>query len=79
MKSNRIERSSQILEKYKKYCDNLLKTNQSETAEERKIDRKVEKEYQQIRQGYKKRPVTKIIIRKAIRRIKNKKTAGRLG
>ena len=27
MKSNRIERSSQILEKYKKYCDNLLKTN----------------------------------------------------
>ena len=33
-KNTRIEFSSQILEKYKKYYNNLLKTRQSETAEE---------------------------------------------
>ena len=36
-KNNRIECSSQILEEYKKYYKNLLKTRQSETAEETQI------------------------------------------
>ena len=48
--------TSQILEEYKKY-ENMLKTRQSETAEETQILCKVEKEFQQItnRQGDKKR------------------------
>ena len=80
-KNNRIESSSQILEEYKKYYENLLKTRQSETAEETQIKFKVEKEFQQItnRQGGKKERITEIIIRKAIRRMKNKKAADRLG
>ena len=73
--------SSQILEEYKKYYENLLKTRQSETAEETQIKFKVEKEFQQItnRQGDKKERTTEIIRRKAIRRMKNKKAADRLG
>ena len=47
-KNNRIESSSQILEEYRKYYENLLKTRQSETAEETQIQCKVEKEFQQI-------------------------------
>ena len=56
-KNNRIEYSTQILEEYKKYYKNLLKTRQSETAEETQIQCKVEREFQQItnRQGDKKR------------------------
>ena len=48
--------TSQILEEYKKY-ENMLKTRQSETAEETQILCKVEKEFQQITniQGDKKR------------------------
>ena len=34
--------SSQILEEYKKYYENLLKTRQSETAEETQIQCEVE-------------------------------------
>ena len=73
--------SSQILEEYKKYYENLLKTRQSERAKERQIQFKVEKEFQQItnRQGDKKERTTEIIITKAIRRMKNKKAADRLG
>ena len=80
-KNNRIESSSQILEEYKKYYENLLKTRQSETTEETQIDCKVEKKFQQItnRQEDKKEIITEIIIRKAIRRMKNKKAADRLG
>ena len=65
-KNNRIESSSQILEEYKKY-ENLLKTRQSERAEETHIHRKAEKEFQQItnRQGNIKEGITEIIIRKA--------------
>ena len=79
--NNRIESSSQILGEYKKYYENLLKTRQSETAEETQIQWKVEKEFQQMtnRQGDKNERITEIIIRKAIRRIKNKKKADRLG
>ena len=64
-KNNRIESSSQILEEYKKY-ENLLKTRQSERAEETHIHRKAEKEFQQItnRQGNIKEGITEIIIRK---------------
>ena len=47
-KNNRIESSSQISEKYKKCYENLVKTRQSETAEETHIQCKVEKEVQQI-------------------------------
>ena len=47
-KSNRMESSSQISEECKKYYENLLKTRQSETAEETQIQCKVEKEFQQI-------------------------------
>ena len=56
-------------------------TRQSETAEETQIDFKVEKEFQKItnRQEDKKERITEIIIRKAIRRMKNKKAADRLG
>ena len=80
-KNNRIESSSQILEEYKKYYENLLKPRQSERAEETQIQFKIEKEFQQItnRQGDKKERITEIIIRKAIRRMKNKKAADRLG
>ena len=80
-KNNRIESSSQILEEYKKYYENLLKTRQSETAEETQIQCIVEKEFQQItnRQGGKRERITEIIIRKAIGRMKNKKAADRLG
>ena len=80
-KNNRIESSSQILEEYKKYYENLLKARQSETAEETQIQFKVEKEFQQItnRQGDKKERITETIIRKAIRKMKNKKAADRLG
>ena len=46
MKNNRIECSSQILGEDKKYDENLLKTRQSETAEETQIQCKVEKEFQ---------------------------------
>ena len=80
-KNNRIECPSQILEEYKKYYKNLLKTRQSETAEETQIQCKVEREFQQItnRQWDKKERITEIIIRKTIRRMKNKKVAERLG
>ena len=66
-KSNRVECS--------------LKTRQSETAEETQIQFKVEKEFQQItnRQGDKKERITETIIRKEIRRMKNKKAPDRLG
>ena len=47
-KNNRIEFSSQILEEYKKYYNNLLKIRQSETAEKTLIQCKVEKEFQKI-------------------------------
>ena len=81
MKNNRIQCASQILEEYKKYYENLLKARQSETAEETQIQFKVEKEFQQItnRQEDKKERITEIIITKAIRRMKNKKAADRLG
>ena len=80
-KSNRMESSSQISEECKKYYENLLKTRQSETAEETQIQFKVEKEFQQItnREGDKKERITETIIRKAIRKMKNKKAADRLG
>ena len=80
-KSNRMESSSQISGECKKYYENLLKTRQSETAEETQIQFKVEKEFQQItnRQGDKKERITETIIRKAIRKMKNKKAADRLG
>ena len=60
---------------------NLQKTRQSETAEETQIQCKLEKELQQItnRQGERKEIITEMIIRKAIRRIKNKKAEERLG
>ena len=60
---------------------NLQKTRQSETAEETQIQCKLEKEFQQItnRQGERKERITEMIIRKAIRRIKNKKAEERLG
>ena len=66
---------------YKEYYENLLKKRRSETAEETQIQCKVEKEFQQIsnRQGDKKDRITDIMIRKAIRRMKNKKTVDRLG
>ena len=38
-----IESSSQILEEYKKYCENPLKTGQSETAEVTQMQCKVGK------------------------------------
>ena len=80
-KNNRIESSSQILEEYKKYYENLVKPRQLERAEETQIQFKIEKELQQItnRQGDKKERIIAIIIRKAIRRMKNKKAADRLG
>ena len=46
-KNNRIESLSQILEEYKKYYENLLKTRQSDAAEETEIQCKVKKEFQQ--------------------------------
>ena len=60
---------------------NLQKTRQSETAEETQIQCKLEKEFQQItnRQGERKERITEMIIRKASRRIKNKKAEERLG
>ena len=60
---------------------NLQKTRQSETAEETQIQCKLEKEFQEItnRQGERKERITEMIIRKAIRRIKNKKAEERLG
>ena len=69
-----MECSYQILEEYKKYYKNLLKTRQSETAEETQIQCKVEKEFRQItnRQGDKKKRITEIIIKKAIRNMRNK-------
>ena len=39
---------SQILKKYKKYYENLMKTRQLETAEKTNIECKVEKELKQI-------------------------------
>ena len=71
-KNNKIESSSQILEEYKKYYENLLKKRQSETAGETQIQCQLEKEFQQItnRKGDKKESITEIIIRKAIRRMK---------
>ena len=80
-KNNRIESSSQILEEYRKYYENLLKTRQSETAEETQIQFKVEKELQQItnKQGDKEEGSTETIIRKVIRKMKNKKAADMLG
>ena len=61
----------------------LLKSTENKTdrAEETQIQCKVEQEFQQItnRQGGKKERITEIIIRKAIRRMKNKKAADRLG
>ena len=64
-KNNKIKCSSQILEEYKKYYENLLKTRQSETAEETQTQCKAEKEFQQItnRQRDKKERTTEIIIR----------------
>ena len=54
-----------------KYHENLLKTRQSETAEETQIQYKVEEEFQQItnRQGDKKETITEIITKKAVRRM----------
>ena len=74
---NRIEYLSQIIEEYQKYHKNLLETRQLETAAETQIQCKTEKEFQQItnRQGDKKDRIREIIIRKAIRRMKNKKAA----
>ena len=58
-----------------------MKTRQSETAEEIQLQLKVEKEFQQItnRRGDKKERITETIVRKAIKRMKNKKAADRLG
>ena len=80
-KNNRIESSSQILEECKKYYENLLKIRHSEIAEETQIQCKVENEFDRItnRQRYKKKRINEIILRKAIRRMKNKKAADRLG
>ena len=71
----------QILEEYKKYYENVLKTRQSGTAESTQIQFKVEKEFQQItnREGDKKERITETLIRKAIRKMENKKAADRLG
>ena len=79
-KNNRIESSSQILEEYKKYYENLLKTRQSETAEETQIQFKVEKEFQQFtnRRGQEGNDFGNYKT-KAIRKMKNKKAADRLG
>ena len=81
MKNNRIEYSFQILQEYKEYYENLLRTGHSETAEETQLECKVEKEFQQIskRQGDKKERTTQNIIRKAIRKMTNKKAPDRLG
>ena len=49
MKKQQNQSSSQILEEYKKYYENLLKIRQLEKAEETQIQCKVEKEFQQIR------------------------------
>ena len=78
---NRIKCSTQILREYKKHYEKLLKTRQSETAEETQIQYKVEKELQQITNGPgdKKEIITEIIVRKAIRKMKNKKPADILG
>ena len=80
-KHSRIEGSSQILEEYKKYYENLLNRRQSETAEETQIQCKLENKFKQItnRQVDKKKRITEIIIRKAIIRMKKKKAADRLG
>lgn len=55
--------------------------NKTETAEETQIQCNVEKEFQWITngQGDKKERNTEIIIRKVIRRMKNKKASDRLG
>ena len=65
-KRNKIECSSQILEEYKKYYENLLTTRQSE------ID------YQK-NGGQRGNDYTAATIRAVIRRIKNNKAAHRLG
>ena len=72
MKKTTESKVLQILEEYKKYYENLLKTRQSETAGETQIQWQLEKEFQQItnRKGDKKESITEIIIRKAIRRMK---------
>ena len=64
MKNNRIEYSFQILEEYKEYYENLLRTRQSETAEETQLQCKVEKEFHHIsnRHGDKKEKITQIIV-----------------
>ena len=56
-----------------------MKTRQSETAEETQLQLKVEKEFQQItnRRGDKKERITETIVRKAIKRMKNKKATDR--
>ena len=53
----------------------------SQRQPRKQIQCKVEKEFQQITysQGKKKERITEIIIRKVIRRMKNKKAADRLG
>ena len=51
MKENRSRRIEEILEEHKKYYENLLKTRQSEAAEETQIQCKVEKEFQQNSKG----------------------------
>ena len=78
MKNNRIECSSQILEKYKKY-KNLVKTRQSETTENTQIESKVGKEFQQIanRLENKNEKSTETIIRNEIIRMKNKRAANK--
>ena len=75
----RFQRNTRNM-KIKISIENLMKRRQYETAEETPIQCKVEKEFQQItnRQGNKKERITEIIIRKAIRRMKNKKAADRL-
>ena len=72
MNRNRIESSSQILEEYRKYYENLLKTRHSEIAEETQIQCKVEKEFHHItnRKRYKKERINEIILTNAIRRMK---------
>ena len=64
----------------KEHYKNLLGTGHSETAEETQLECKVEKEFQQIskRQGDKKERTTQNIIRKAIRKMTNKKAPDRL-
>ena len=76
MKNNRLDCSSQILEKYKKY-KNLVKTRQSETTEKTHTECKVGKEFQQItnRLENRKEKSTETIMRNEIIRIKNKRAS----